>query len=160
MRRIVRMSLWGRMLCGMVGCGLLMLGAIEPVQAFPADHWALGAGEQLEVLRDFICFNEGRAGERVAYKNVVFFRNVLSAEVVLSGFNMWYTREGHDHEVMQERVDAWVNKIGLCDVDNPTLCDNRYVSLKFMYAMRDENTSDSDDFNQACIGFTVLARTR
>jgi len=90
----------------------------------------------------------------------VFFRNVLSAEVVLSGFNMWYTRAGHDHEVLRERVDAWITKIGVCAPDNPTLCDNRYVSLQLTYAMLDENTGNSDDFNQACIGLTVLARTR
>lgn len=119
---------------------------------------AIGSSkEHFEVLRDFVHFGEGRAGERVTYKTVVFSHPVLHAEVFLSGFNMFYTREGHDHEVMYERVDAWVDKIGVKQVDT---IDPRAVSVKLMYQMADEDTSDSDDFNDCYIGFTVLALTK
>lgn len=122
------------------------------------------SGEKLEFIRDFKCFNEGRAGERIEYQTVEFSQEVVFAEVFISGFNMWYTREGHDHEVMQLRVDAWVDQIG---VSNPEFMTEeeikkgeRSVSIKLMYVMTDEDTSDSDDFNDACIGFTVVALTK
>lgn len=111
-----------------------------------------------------MCFNEGRAGERVNYKSVEFSQEVVSAEVFLSGFNMWYTREGHDHEVMQLRVDAWVDHIGVLNPEFMTEEEikkaKRSATIKLMYAMTDEDTSDSDDFNDACIGFTVIALTK
>jgi hypothetical protein len=74
--------------------------------AFPQNQWNIQSGERLEVLRDYMCFDEGQAGEIIAYKVVRFSGEVLSAEVFISGFKMWYTQEGNDHEVMQERVDA------------------------------------------------------
>jgi hypothetical protein len=125
----------------------------------------LGAsGEKLEFLRDYACFNEGRAGERTVYKTVEFSQEVVSAEVFLSGFNMWYTREGHDHEVMQLRVDAFIDSIGCGNPEFKTPEQikqlNRSVVVKLMYVMTDEDTSDSDDFNDACIGFTVAALTK
>jgi hypothetical protein len=125
----------------------------------------LGAsGEKLEFIRDYKCFEKGRSGERIEYKTVEFSQEVVFAEVFLSGFNMWYTPEGNDHEVMQLRVDSWVDRIG---VSNPEFMTpeqirqgKREVSIKLMYAMTDEDTSDSDDFNSACIGFTVVALTK
>lgn len=141
--------------------------AVNLVHAYPQDLWTVQSGEQLEVLRDYVCFGEGRAGEREITKGVTFSRDVLSAEVFISGFNMWYTKEGHDHEVSQLRVDAWVYALGVgkgCGSEPETRCtdppDPKNVGLRFMYAMTDENTGDDDDFNDACIGFTVLARTK
>jgi hypothetical protein len=113
--------------------------------------------EHFEVLRDHVHFGEGRAGERVTYKTVVFKHPVVNAEVFLSGFNMFYTRQDNDHEVMHERVDAWVDKIGVKQVDT---LDPRAISVKLMYHMADEDTSHSDDYNDCYIGFTVLAHTK
>ncbi|MBI5967792.1 MAG: hypothetical protein HY882_08045, partial [Deltaproteobacteria bacterium] len=59
-------------LLGIAVCALPTVVAIGPVQAFPTQHWVLGPGEQFEVLRDSLCFGEGRAGERTAYKVVKF----------------------------------------------------------------------------------------
>ncbi|MCX7899308.1 MAG: hypothetical protein N2444_04360 [Methylocystis sp.] len=73
---------------------------------------------------------------------------------------MWYTREGHDHEVMQERVDAWVVGIGIPEPDTGKIADKNHVHVKLMYVMKDEDVGDSDDCNDACIGFTVIARTK
>ncbi len=123
---------------------------------------ALGPNnEHFEVLRDYAHFGEDRAGERVIYKTVIFEHPVLNAEVFLSGFNIFYTREGHDHEVMQHRVDAWVDQIGVNTgpgIDPPY--NSKAVSVKLMYSLTDEDTSDDDDYNDAYIGFTVLARTK
>lgn len=123
------------------------------------------AGEKLEFVRDFVCFHEGRSGERITYKVVEFSQEVKFAEVFLSGFNMWYTREEHDHEVMQLRVDAWVDNIGT--PVNPEFLTKeeienkkKQVSVKLMYMMTDEDTTDDDDYNDACIGFTVVALTK
>ena len=116
-----------------------------------------GANERLEILRDYVHFGEGKAGERVTYTTVRFEQPVVHAEAFLSGFNMFYTREGHDHEVMNERVDVWVDKIGVKQADD---VDPRAVQLKLMYQMQDEDTGDSDDYNDAYIGFTVLALTK
>src|SRR6266446_3106510 len=110
MKRIARKSFWEAVLCGIVVCVVSTLGVVNPVHAFPANHWEIGTGEHLEVLRSHACFDEGRAGERTTYTSVVFSRPVLSAEVFLSGFNASYTRQGNDHEVMQERVDAFVTR--------------------------------------------------
>jgi hypothetical protein len=143
--------------------GILTLTTISTTRlalAFPNDRWALQSGEHLEVLRDYACFGEGKAGERTTYKTVTFSKDVLSAEVFISGFNMWYTREGHDHEVMQERVDAWINGIGIREPDSGKITNKNHVAVKLMYVMKDEDTGDSDDFNNACIGFTVIARTK
>lgn len=127
-------------------------------------HWAVQPGEQIEVLRDYVCFEEGRAGERRTAKTVTFFKPVLSAEVFLSGFNIWYTRGG-DSEVRQHRVDAWVDAINVApnyppDTRGPGLPDPKSVRLRFVYALTDEDTSGGEDFNDACIGFTVIARTK
>jgi hypothetical protein len=120
----------------------------------------LGAsGEKLEFLRDYACFGEDRAGERTTFKVIEFSQEVVFAEIFLSGFNMWYTREGHDHEVMQLRVDAWIEQIGH-KAGSEDFMSDRNVKIKLMYVMTDEDTSDSDDFNEACIGFTVVALTK
>ena len=127
--------------------------------AFPAAQWVINPGEYVEIVRDFVCFGEGRAGYRTASASKQFSREVLSAEVMISGFNMWYTRERHDHAVLNENVDAWVVAIGLPDPDTGQV-DRRFVALKFQYAMVDKDTSGSDDYNDACIGYTVMARTK
>ena len=123
--------------------------------------WATQAipttGERLEVLRDYVHFGEGKAGERTTYKIVRFAHPVQHAEAFISGFNMFYTREDHDHEVMKERVDVFIDKIGVKQVD---VVDQRAVQVKVMYQMEDEDTSDSDDYNDAYVGFTVLAVTK
>jgi hypothetical protein len=124
----------------------------------------LGAsGEKLEFIRDYDCFNEGRAGERVVYKEVEFSQKVEFAEVFLSGFNMWYTKGG-DCEVMQIRVDAWVEAIGAQAPDYFSVearkKAERTVKVKLMYALTDEDTTGPEDFNDACIGFTVVALTK
>ncbi len=141
-------------------CTLVALARVHPVYAFPQDHWALQSGEQLEVLRDYVCFNEGKAGERTTTKTVVFSKDVLSGELFISGFNVWQTRGG-DSEVAQVRIDAWVTGIGVPDPDNPTNIGNRnQVHLKFMYSLKDEDPTGKEDFNDACIGFTVLSKTK
>lgn len=136
--------------------------------AFPNNRWTVQSGERLEVLRDYACFGEGKPGpngEREVFKVVTFSRDVLSAEVFLSGFNAWYTREGNDHEVMKLRMDAMINAINVAaECRAPTRCigtpDPKNVSIKLIYSMVDEDTGDSDDYTNACIGFTVLARTK
>jgi hypothetical protein len=139
---------------------LFALAWVHPVFAFPQNHWVLQSGEQLEVLRDYICFNEGKAGERTTTKTVLFSKDVLSAEVVLSGFNVWQTRGG-DSEVAQVRIDSWVTGIGTPDPDNPKNIGNRnQVHLKFMYSLKDEDPTGKEDYNDACIGFTVVAKTK
>jgi hypothetical protein len=148
----------------MMTCGLIIGIWTRLAYAFPENHWVLQSGEQLEVLRDFVCFGEDKAGERTAYKIVTFQKGVLSAEVFLSGFNIWQTRGG-DSEVAQIRVDAWVNVIGVGKpgppgTRGPGLPDPKNVSLKFMYSLKDEDPSGSEDFNDACIGFTVIAKTK
>ena len=150
---------WGPVLFGMMVCALITMGTIpSAVHAFPTAHWEVGVGEHLEVLRDFVCFDEARAGERSMPRLVDFSHPVLSAEVFLSGFNLWYPGK-NDHEVTQERVDAWIEQIGVCDPDGGS-CNNRRVYIRLTYVMKDEDTRQSDDFNRACIGFTVLARTK
>jgi len=156
---ILRKSLIRAVLFGIMVCTLSTVVAIDPVQAFPTQHWVLGPGEQFEVLRDSLCFGEGRAGERTAYKIVKLSKNVLSAEVFISGFKIWYTREGHDHEVLEQRVEAWVDSIGVSEPGS-AVPDKSLIRVKLVYSMRDEDTTDEDDFNDACIGFTVIARTR
>lgn len=139
---------------------LVVLAQVQPLYAFPQNHWVLQSGEQLEVLRDFVCFEEGKAGERTAYKTVVFLKDVLAAEVFLSGFNVWQTRGG-DSEVAQSRIDAWVNGIGTPDPDNPNNIGNKkQVYLKFMYSLKDEDPTGPEDFNSSCIGFTVISKTK
>jgi len=139
---------------------LVVLAQAQLLYAFPQDHWVLQSGEQLEVLRDFVCFKEGKAGERTAYKTVAFSKDVLAAEVFLSGFNMWQTRGG-DSEVAQVRIDAWVNGIGTPDPDNPNKIGNKnQVHLKFMYSLKDEDPTGQEDFNDSCIGFTVISKTK
>lgn len=126
----------------------------------------LGAnGQKLEFNRDYVCFSEDRAGERVTYKEVMFSQKPVTAEVILSGFNMWYTRGG-DCEVTQIRVDAWIDCIGT-EGWNPEFKTKeeiekkeRTVSIKFMYTLKDEDPTGPEDFNDACIGFTVIALTQ
>lgn len=143
-----------------VVCALALLVPVRPAWAFPQEHWVLQAGEQLEVLRDHVCFGEGKAGERLQYKAVSFSKDVLAAEVFISGFNVWQTRGG-DSEVSQFRIDAWINGIGTPDPDNPSSIGNKnQVSLKFMYKSTDEDPTGGEDYNDACIGFTVLAKTK
>ena len=143
---------------GMLGmvCGLIIFWQIEQLYAFPQDHWVLQSGEQLEVLRHYVCFGEGKAGERTKEPTVRFSKAVLSAEVFISGFNMWQTRGG-DSEIAQARIDAWVTEIGPQIVDTK---DPRSVKLKFMYSLKDEDPTGGEDFNDACIGYTVIAKTK
>lgn len=121
--------------------------------------WSISLGsdkEHLEVLRDTYHFGEDRAGQREKDLIVRFEHDVSHAEVFLSGFNMFYTREEHDHEVMYERVNAWVTEVAPTQVDTK---DPRAVKVKLMYHMADEDTSHSDDFNDCYIDYTVLAHT-
>lgn len=126
--------------------------------AFPTDQWVVNPGEYLEIVRDFVCFGEGSAGSRQAYRSKQFSREVLSAEVMISGFNMWYTREGHAHGVLNENVDAWV--VGYLEDPDSHQIDRRMINLKFQYVMVDDIPVNSDDYNDACIGYTVIARTK
>lgn len=130
-------------------------------------HWSSvpldPAGHKLEFIRTYKCFTEGRAGERVVYKDIEFSQKVEFAEVILSGFNMWYTRGG-DCEVQQIRIDAWIESIGAQAPDYFTeearLRAERTVKVKLMYTLIDEDPTGPEDFNDACIGFTVIALTR
>lgn len=108
-------------------------------------------------MRDTVRFGEGRAGNREKLAYINFKHRVLDAEVFLSGFNMFYTREGHDHEVMVDKVDSHVTKKGVRDPDGGYHPET--VEVKLEYNMADEDTSDSDDYNDCFIAFTVLAHT-
>ncbi|HQY90927.1 hypothetical protein [Caldilinea sp.] len=152
-----------------VACILICILAASSVYAFPGSRWTVQSNERLEVLRDYACFGEGKPDaskrERETSKVVTFSRDVLSAEAFLSGFDIWYTQEGNDHEVIQLRVDAMVNAINVgTPCQAPLRCigtpDPKNVSIKLIYSMADEDLGDSDDYSNACIGFTVLARTK
>jgi hypothetical protein len=150
-------------LCALLASGLPAFPGTGTADA-QGSHWAVQPGEQIEVLRDYVCFEEGRAGERKTARTVTFYKPVLSAEVFLSGFNIWYTRGG-DSEVRQHRVDAWVDAINVAPnyppgTRGPGLPDPKSVRLSFIYALTDEDTGGGEDFNDACIGFTVIARTK
>jgi len=147
----------------MVACGFFLGMWIKSAQATPRNSWA-APPDQIEVLRDYGCFDEGRAGERTTMKTVTFSRPVVSAEVFLSGFNLWQTRGG-DTEVRQIRVDSWVDAINVAPNNppgtrSPGLPDPKSVRVKLMYMLVDEDPTGSEDFNDACIGFTVIARTQ
>ncbi|MCB0192695.1 MAG: hypothetical protein KDJ65_12185 [Anaerolineae bacterium] len=149
---------------GLIALVVLIAATVTGVYAYPQNHWVVRDGDQLEILRDHVCFPEGR-GELNTSKTVTFSRDVVSAEVFLSGFNIWYTRSGPEHEVAQLRVDSWVRAIGVGPGCPPgTRCinqpDPRNVGLDFKVVLRDEDTGSSNDNNEACIGFTVLARTK
>lgn len=153
------MRLIGLEACAVAFGVAIMLGAVTQSQAYPDNHWAVEAGDRLEVLRDFVCFKEGQAGERTEYKGVTFSREVLSAEVYISGFNIWQTKGG-DSEVSQIRIDAFVTAIGTPDPDSGVVGAKEFVALKFIYVLKDEDSSGPEDFNDACIGFTVVAKTK
>ena len=127
--------------------------------AFPEDSWAVQAGERLQVVRDHVCFGSDNSGERVTYKEVRFSGEVLSAEVLISGFNIWQTKGG-DSELSQLRIDAWVTGIGIPEPDSGVVGNKDRVFLKLMYSFKDEDVSGPEDFNDACIGYTVIARTK
>jgi len=137
-----------------------MLTQAQPLYAFPQDHWVLQSGEQLEVLRDHVCFEEGRAGERNIFQMVTFSKDVLSAEVFISGYDIWQQRGG-DSEVARLRVDAHVKGIGIPNPDNPSIIGSKNkVQLEFIYAFYDEDPTGKEDYNRSCIGFTVIAKTK
>lgn len=98
---------------------VLLLPSI--VSAFPDKHWItpsfsdqndvktgeLIKGGRIEVLRDSVCFDRGRAGERIIRTSATLSQSVESAEVFISGFNMLYPEvapgETVDSEVMQDK---------------------------------------------------------
>lgn len=131
----------------------------------PVDDWwttpEFQDGSRLEFIKGYCEFHKSR-GEREVFGKIVFEdREILQASVYLTGFNMMYT-EGVDHRVLKSRVDIWVNEIWINDpVNNPW--DHVYGStlqLKLRYGMEDEDTQNSDDYNNAWIGFNVIALTR
>jgi hypothetical protein len=142
---------------------LTATNAVDVAQAFPTDSWAVEAGEHLAVLRDFACWDNDGVGKRETFKTVTFSRNVLSAEIFLSGFNMSHTMENGTRQYTQQ-VDAFIDNIGVPDPDNASVIDRRQVNVKLMYAIADESIRDGDwdtnDASRACIGFTVIARTQ
>ena len=125
----------------------------------PANSWSvpLANGERLAFIRDSHHFPEDRAGTRQAEVSARFSQKVVSAQTFISGFNMTYTREDHDHEVTSLRVDSWVKKIGS---EGPEFPDDNVVFVELTYALTDEDTSDDDDFNTCWIGYTVSAHTK
>ena len=72
---------------------LAAMNAVDVAQAFPTDSWTVEAGEHLAVLRDFACWDDDGFGKRETFKTVTFSRNVLSAEIFLSGYNMSHTMD-------------------------------------------------------------------
>lgn len=127
---------------------------------------AFGNGDRLVFIRNFGCFGEDRAGERYFTQSVEIpgVQEVISADVFMTGFNTWYTREGHDHELMGLRMDVWVEGQPYWQTEEfpqpGEQAKKWYVPVKLTYASYDENIGDDDDFNTACIGYVVVAQVR
>lgn len=142
---------------------LAAMNAGDVAQAFPTDSWTVEAGEHLAVLRDFACWDDDGFGKRETFKTVTFSRNVLSAEIFLSGYNMSHTMDNGTRQYAQQ-VDAFIDNIGVPDPNNASVIDRRRVNVKLMYTMADKSIRDGDwdtnDASRACIGFTVIARTQ
>lgn len=120
-------------------------------------------GDRLTFVRGYGCFNEDRAGERsitelVQIPNV---QEVKSAEVFMTGFNTWYTRDDHDHEMSRLRMDVWPEgQPYYKKAEFTTEYTGWIVPVKLTYSSTDEDTTDDDDFNTACIGFVVVAQVK
>ncbi len=127
-------------------------------------HWEipLANNEKLEFFRDWGHIGDDRAGERSIYKAVSFSQKVVNAEVFISGFNIRQTRGG-DTQVSQIRVDAWIESMGsqAHDYFNPGERQEaeRRVTVKLLFTLVDEDPTGHEDFNEANIGFTVIAHT-
>lgn len=151
---------------GMILVAGSLSGAYLVLAVGGRDQWTSGRftnGQQLEFKRDFACFGSERGGPRHWFYNVGPFNgSVQRAEVFLSGFSFWYSGRA-DNELHNLAVDSLVEKLRARNEPGPPgrqVEDPRYIIVKILIDLRDEDPSDSDDAHQACVGYTVIALTQ
>jgi hypothetical protein len=149
-------------------CLLLVTISISGVNGLSGERsWStpnFADGSRLDYVWGYKCFGEDKAGDRIGYDSIIFKgRDIIDFSVFLTGYNKWYTREGNDHEVMQDRIDVWPNWPNhITDYKDPdgAIKYGEIANIKFEFALADEDTGDSDDYYDACIAVCVVARTK